>query len=327
MDKTENLKKIHSINESTLRSPLVVKKFYANRDFDLAYPMSHTARSYIDETIDILNRANRLDLIEAIDVAQVEIACGIYLLDACGTNFSPLKNVIKPKLDCLVSDSPNQALKDPTKVLLNFSDRKVAADVQKNIGEFRECYNYLRRNVFSFDFRHSELRSMMDVFSNSLHDYWRSYIDKLIEEKKLLRGSTPIHIFWGYNQFAVPFDVQVKQQKKSLANTKRVLEARAEPGGFDSVDVMREEAKKAKARIKKQEADKKKSLKLTYDTLFKEIEAIASMPQNNQQGQNRLAYTWVDKYKDYLVSADLMNEEEAEELALDTMEKKVYFKV
>lgn len=322
MDK-ENIKKIHSLNESTLRSPLVVKKFYVDRDFYLAYPMSHTARSFIDESLEILSKSKRLDLIDRIDVAQVEITCGIYLLDSCGTSFSPLKNVTKPKVEYLVSDEPFKAFKDSGKILLNFADRKVASEVQKNIEEFRECYEYLRRNVFSFDFRHSELRSMMDVFSNSLHDYWRSYIDNLIEEKKLLKGSTPSHIFWGYNQFAVPYDIQVKRQKKSLENAKKILSSRAEPGGFSSVSEMKEQNRKAKARIIKNEVDNKKKSKEMYNSLIKELDIISQM--GNSRERNSQAYAWVDKYKKYLSDFFGKSEEEAEDNAIQKMEQKVFF--
>lgn len=319
----EQRKKIHEINESTIKTELKAKKFYINEDYNLAYPMSHTARGFIDEALILFDKYNRQDLVEALDVSQVEIAAGIYLLDACGTSFSPLNKVLKGKLDALVSDRPTDALSDPNKVLLNFADRKVAAAVQKNLDEFGECYNYLRRNFFKFDFRHSELRSMMDVFSNSLHEYWRSFLNKQLEDGKLFKGSTPSHIFWGYNQFAVPLDIQVSKQKKSLANSKRLITERAAPGGFETPEEMREEIKKTKLKLKREEADKRKKSAQICKELTKKLEDIASMEDTKER--TKLAYAWAEEYKDYLITHIGFAEDVAEDGALNNMENKVFF--
>jgi len=322
---TEDYQKIHAINESTLKVPINFKKFYSDRDFYLAYPMSHSARGYINDVIDLCRKANREDLISEINVAQVEIVCGIYLLDACGTSYSPIKKALKPKLDFLVTDEPGNALSDSSKLMLNFSDRKVAADVQKNLEDFDECYQYLRKNVFTFDFRHSELRSMLDVFSNRLYEYWRSYIEHLIREKKLLRGSTPSHIFWGYNQFAVPYDIKVKEQTKSFKATRKVLEDRASIVGFETVAEMNEAKRKAKQSLRKKEKeDRERQLNLMAD-LMSELEAISAQEQGKER--NAAAYAWVAKYACYMVEERKMRPEDAEEHALDLMEQKVYYKV
>lgn len=320
----EDFPKIHSINESTLKTPINHKKFYSNRDFYLAYPMSHSARGYINDVIDLCRSARREDLIEEINVAQVEIICGIYLLDACGTHFSPIKKALKPKLDHLVTDEPGKSLSDPTKLMLNFSDRKVASEVQKNLEEFNECYEYLRRNVFTFDFRHSELRSMLDVFSNRFSDYWRSYIEHLVREKKLLRGSTPSHIFWGYNQFAVPYDIRVREQSKSFKATRKVLEDRAAVVGFETVAEMNDAKRKAKQSIRRKEKEWKDREINIFTQLMDKLNSISKLDPGKDR--NKAAYDWASDYARFLVDERKLRPQDAEEHALDMMEKKVYYK-
>jgi hypothetical protein len=320
----EDFPKIHSINESTLKVPINHKKFYSDRDFYLAYPMSHSARGYINDVIDLCRSARREDLINEINVAQVEIICGIYLLDACGTHFSPIKKALKPKLDHLITDEPGKALSDSNKLMLNFSDRKVAADVQKNLEEFDECYEYLRRNVFTFDFRHSELRSMLDVFSNRFSDYWRSYIEHLVREKKLLRGSTPSHIFWGYNQFAVPYDIKVREQTKSFKATRKVLEDRAAVVGFETVAEMNNAKRKAKQSLRRKEKENRERQIQLMNQLMSDLDSISC--QDHSRDRNKAAYDWVANYTRYLIEERGMQRDEAEDHALHVMEQKVYYK-
>lgn len=317
--------KIFEINESTKKFSILELKFYNDRDFYLAYPMSHTARGYINDLIRLCSRHSKTDIINKINVPLIEVLCGIYLLDSCGTKYSPLNKALKANLDYLVTDEPQKAFSNQSQMMLNFSERKVCSDVIAHLEDFSECYEYLRKNVLSFDFRHSELRSIFDAFSNRYSEYWKSYIEHLIKEKKLLKGSTPIHIFWGYNQFVVPYDKKVKNQKESFSKSKELLISRSNSKETFSIQEMREESRKAKVKIRKKLEERRDSLNLRFKNLFEELNSISERHPEDEQ-KNKVAYDWVNKYVEYLIEAYEMSYSEAEELAIDTMEKRVYYK-